>query len=146
MEVPDNIFQLVNHFYMTLRSFVENFMSLSLFQGHQEPTRPPSMKMESRRTWRILTIFFNLSITSKWLYDHLVKIASHYTCFRAIKNPPVLQVCKWSLRGHVGSWQYFSTCQSLLNDSRIIWWKFQVITPVLRPSRTHPSSKYVDGV
>ena len=28
------------------------------------------------------------------------------------------------------SWQYFSTCQSLLNDSRIIWWKFQVITPL----------------
>ena len=61
---------------------------------------------------------------------HLVKISSHYACFKAIKNPPVLQVCRWSLGGHGGSWQYFSTCQSLLNDSRIIWWKFQVITPL----------------
>ena len=59
-----------------------------------------------------------------------MKISSHYACFKAIKNPPVLQVCRWSLGGHGGSWQYFSTCQSLLNDSRIIWWKFQVITPL----------------
>ena len=86
--------------------------------------------MESRRTWRFLTIFFNLPISSKWLLDHLMKISSHYACFKAIKNPPVLQVCRWSLGGHGGSWQYFSTCQSLLNDSRIIWWKFQVITPL----------------
>ena len=59
-----------------------------------------------------------------------MKISSHYASFKAIKNPPVLQVCRWSLGGHGGSWQYFSTCQSLLNDSRIIWWKFQVITPL----------------
>ena len=59
-----------------------------------------------------------------------MKISSHYASFKAIKNPPILQVCRWSLGGHGGSRRYFSTCQSLLHDPWIIWWKFQVIMPL----------------
>ena len=48
MEVPDNIFQLVNHLYMTLGSFGENFKSLCLFTMFfdlQESTRPSSQEV-----------------------------------------------------------------------------------------------------
>ena len=86
--------------------------------------------MESRTTWRFLTIFINLSITSIWLKDHLLKISSHYASSKVIKNPPIFQVCRWSLGGHGGSWQYFSTFVSLIHEPRIIWWKFQVIMPL----------------
>ena len=55
-----------------------------------------------------------------------MKFSSHYPSSKTIKNPPVLQVSRWSLGGHGGSWHYFSTYQSLKHALGIIWWSFQV--------------------
>ena len=63
--------------------------------------------------------------TLQW-WDHSVKFSCHYPSSKTIKNPPVLQVSRWSLGGHGGSWHYFSTYQSLKHALGIIWWSFQV--------------------
>ena len=60
-------------------------------------------QMYVSRKWRFLTLFFYLPITETCPWDHSVKFSSHYPSSKTIKNPPVLQVSRWSLGGHGGS-------------------------------------------
>ena len=55
-----------------------------------------------------------------------MKFSSHYPSSKTIKNPPVLQVSRWSLGGHGGSWQLFFTWEALDHDHGLILWNFQV--------------------
>ena len=57
MEVPDTPPGGVKRSNLVLRMFGENFMKIGALKGHQDSTCPPSVFLESWRTWRFLTPF-----------------------------------------------------------------------------------------
>ena len=61
MEVPDTPPGGVKRSNLVLRMFGENFMKIGALKGRQDSTCPPSVLLESWRTWRFL---INLEVES----------------------------------------------------------------------------------
>ena len=64
MEVPDTPPGGVKRSNLVLRMFGENFMKIGALKGHQDSTCPPSVLLESWRTWMFLR---HLELVSKGL-------------------------------------------------------------------------------
>ena len=86
------------------RSFPESFMKIGQQKPCQDSTCPPSLFLESWRTWRFLTYLVMVSDGSEHPREASLKVSWSLDIRNPVKTPPVLQVSSWSLRGHGGSW------------------------------------------
>jgi len=75
MEVPDTPPGGVKRSNLVLRMFGENFMKIGALKGHQDSTCPPSVLLESWRTWRFLIPLLVVSKDPTWSLECLVKIS-----------------------------------------------------------------------
>ena len=60
---------------LVLRMFGESFMKIGALKGHQDSTCPPSVLLESWRTWRFLIPLLVVSKDPTWSLECLVKIS-----------------------------------------------------------------------
>ena len=86
-------------------------MNIPYQEPCQDSTFPPSLFLESWRTWRFLMDLEFGSDEWEHLYEASVKFSSRSNIRNPVKTPPFLHVSSWSLRGHKGAWWNWSMGQ-----------------------------------
>ena len=128
------------------RSFSESFIKIGHPKPCQDSTYPPSLSLESWRTWRFLTHLVMVSDGREHSREASLKVSSRLDIRNPVKTPPVLQVSSWSLGGHGGSWRLFWWCQMLDSIVKMLSWKFHQYPSTETSSRLTLSSKFLPGV
>ena len=107
-----------------IRSVCESFIKIWHQEPCQDSTCPPSLFLESRRTWTFLMDLEMVSDGREHPSEVSVKVSSRSDIRNHVKTPPVLQVSSWSLGGHGHSWWTWRWCQMGANIHQKLLWKF----------------------
>ena len=124
MEVPDTPPCGVKRSNMVLGMFCESFMTIGALKGRQDSSCPPSVLLESWRTWMFLTHLEMVSRGLNYPQECFLQVWSWLVDKKPVKTLPVLQVSSWSLGGHGCSWDTWSWCQKGWDIPRIDVWRF----------------------
>ena len=128
------------------RSFPESFMKIGHEKSCQDSTCPPSLFLESWRTWRFLMHLVMVSDGWEHPKEVSLKVSWILDIRKPVKTPPVLQVSSWSLGGRGGSWPTLWWSQMEANIQEKLPWKVHEVWTSETLSRLPLSSKSLPGV
>ena len=88
---------------MFKRRFTENYIIIQHQEASQDLTFPPSLSLESWRTWMFLMELEMVSGYTKYPIEGLLKVSSRSNIRKLVKTTNIIKVSFWSLGGHGGS-------------------------------------------
>ena len=130
----------------SIGSVCESFINVWHWDPCQDSTCPPSLFLESRRTWTFLIDLEMVSDGREHPSELSVKVSSRSDIRNHVKTPPVLQVTSRSLGGHGHSWWTWKWCQIGGNIHLKCLSKFHQDLTSGTMSRLHLSSKSLPGI
>ena len=124
VDVLDGTGDGVRVLIISIRSFTESFIKIKNQEPCQDSTYPPSLLLESSRTWMSLMELEMVSRYSWYPSEALLKVSLRSNIRNLIKTPHILQVYSWSLGGRGCPWWNWRWCQGTYSIHQKLYWKF----------------------
>ena len=137
LDVPETLGDGVGRVEASLGMFLASLKMIGWQKACQDSSCPPSLLLESWRTWMFLRHLEMVLEGLKYTKEYFLQVWWWLVEKKPVKTPPVLQVSSWSLGGKGCSWDTWRWCQKGWNIPRGVCLKVLSVFEVCTSIRTH---------